>query len=123
MMRLATVTAGWGHTPPTARSPCREQSGPISLRFEWDEAKARTNSEKHGVTFEEASSVFTDPLAAIFTDRAHSDQELREIIVGHSPRGRLLVTSFTERGEAICIISARQATKRERRDHEQRPFG
>ncbi len=95
----------------------------MSLQFEWDEDKARSNARKHGVTFEEASSVLADSLAAIFTDEAHSVEESREIMVGHSAGGRLLVVSFTERGEAIRVISARQATKRERRDYEQRPLG
>ncbi len=91
-------------------------------RFEWDEVKAKANVDKHGVTFEGAASVFADPLAAIFTDESHSDEERREIIVGHSADGRLLVISFAERGEAIRIISARQATKRERGDYERRPI-
>lgn len=95
----------------------------MSLQFEWDEDKARSNARKHGVAFEEASSVFSDPLAAIFTDEAHSDEEPREILIGHSTPGRLLVVSFTERAEAIRIISARPATKLERRDYEQRPLG
>ena len=95
----------------------------MSLQFEWDEDKVRSNVGKHGVTFEEASSVFADPLAAIFADKAHSDEESREIIIGHSAAGHLLIVSFTERGEAIRVISARQATKHERRDYEQRPFG
>ena len=95
----------------------------MSLQFEWDEDKAKANAEKHGVTFEEAPSVFADPLAAIFTDEAHAGEELREIMVGHSARGRLLLVSFTEQAEAIRIIGARQATKRERRDYEQRPIG
>ena len=94
----------------------------MSLQFEWDEEKATTNEKKHGVTFQEASSVFADPLAAIFTDEVHSGDELREIMVGHSEDGRLLLISFTERGEAIRIISTGQATKRERRDYEQRPI-
>ncbi len=95
----------------------------MSLQFEWDEDKARSNARKHGVTFEEASSVFADSLTAIFTDEAHSVEEVREIMVGHSAEGRLIVVSFTERSEAIRVISARQATKRERRDYEQRPLG
>ncbi len=94
----------------------------MSLQFEWDPDKAKTNAKKHGVSFDEASSVFADPLAAIFTDEAHSGAELREIIIGHSADGRLLLVSFTERGESIRIISARQATKRERKDYEQRPI-
>ena len=95
----------------------------MDLPFEWDEYKARSNARKHGVTFEEASSVFADPLAAIFTDEAHSGEEAREIMVGHSAEGHLMVISFTERGEAIRLIGARLATQRERRDYEQRPLG
>ena len=95
----------------------------MSLPFEWDEEKARSDSQKHGVTFEEASTVFADPLAAIFTDEAHSAEEAREIIVGHSADGHLMIVSFTERDEAIRIISARSASKRERRDYERRPPG
>jgi uncharacterized DUF497 family protein len=64
-----------------------------------------------------------NPLAVIFGDEAHSDKEPREIMVGHSAEGRLLVVSFTERGQAIRIISARQATQRERKDHERHPIG
>lgn len=93
----------------------------MSPRFEWDENKAEANAGKHGVTFEEAASVFDNPLAVIFADEAHSAGEEREILVGHSAPGRLLLVSYTERGEAVRIISAREATKRERRDYEQRP--
>jgi uncharacterized DUF497 family protein len=75
------------------------------------------------VSFEEAATVFANPLAAIFPDPDHSEQEHREIIVGHSDRHRLLVVSFTERGETIRIISARKATKRERKDYEDNPMG
>ena len=92
----------------------------MSLLFEWDRDKARSNLKKHGVDFEEASSVFADPTAAIFADDAHSEDELREILVGYSARGRLLIVSFTERGQALRIISARQVTQRERSDHEHR---
>ena len=94
----------------------------MSLQFEWNEDKARSNAKKHGVPFEEASSAFADPLAAIFADEAHSDEELREIMVGHSSAGRLLVVSFSEREEVIRILSARQATNHERRDYEQNPL-
>ena len=65
--------------------------------------------KKHGVDFEEASTVFSDPLAAIFEDEVHSQEERREIIIGHSDRNRLVLVSFTQRGEAIRIISARLA--------------
>ncbi len=92
---------------------------PMSLEFEWDEDKAASNRKKHRVTFEEAATVFADPLAAIFDDEVHSEEEQREIIVGHSAENRLLLVSFTERAGAIRIISARRATKRERRDYEE----
>ena len=95
----------------------------MSLKFEWDEQKANANAGKHGVTFEEASTVFADSLAAIFTDEEHSSEELREILIGHSARGRLLLVSFTERVGSVRIISVRQASRRERREYEQRPFG
>ena len=71
------------------------------------------NRRKHGISFDEASTVFGDPLAAIFDDEAHSQGESREIIVGHSVRERLLLVSFTMRGEAIRIISARQRSSRD----------
>lgn len=89
------------------------------MNVEWDGVKAATNLQKHGVTFEEARSVFGDPLAFIFDDLNHSGEETREIIVGHSDRHRLLLVSFTERLEAVRIISARPATKQEQRDYEQ----
>lgn len=92
----------------------------MSLGFEWDQDKAASNKKKHRVTFEEAASVFADPLAAIFGDEIHSDEEQREIIVGHSEKHRLLLVCFTERDEAIRIISARRATKKERRDYEEK---
>jgi hypothetical protein len=89
------------------------------MGFEWDEAKAASNVQKHGVSFEEARSAFDDPLAAIFDDEAHSDEEMREILIGLSDRKRLLVISFTERENAIRVISAREATRRERIDYEE----
>jgi hypothetical protein len=76
----------------------------------------------HGISFEEGATVFADPPAAIFHDEVHSEQEQREIIVGHAARNRLLLVSFTERAGAIRIISARQATKKERRDYEENPY-
>jgi hypothetical protein len=85
----------------------------------WDEAKAATNIKNHGVSFEEARTVFDNPLAVIFDDDAHSDSELREIIIGHSLSNRLLLVVFTERPDTIRIISARTATAKERRDYEQ----
>lgn len=90
----------------------------MSLIFEWDPAKAASNFRKHGVSFDEASTVFADPFARIFDDPAHSDRESRELIIGHSSPNRLLVVSFTERSAAVRLISVRSATKRERRDYE-----
>lgn len=93
------------------------------MEFEWDDAKAAANEGKHGVTFPEAATAFADPLAAIFPDPDHSDDEEREILVGHSERGRLLVVSFTERSPNLRVISARVATPAERRNHEENPMG
>ena len=95
----------------------------MSLRFELDVNKATANTAKHGVSFEEAATVFRDPLAFIFDDEDHSDEELREIIIGHSDAHRLLLVCFTERDNAIRIISAREATRRERRDYEEHRIG
>ena len=92
----------------------------MPLTFEWDADKAASNIAKHGVTFDEARTVFGDPLAVIFDDEEHSLDELREIIIGHSVLRRLLLVSFTERGdEVVRIISARKANKRERKDYEE----
>jgi uncharacterized DUF497 family protein len=90
------------------------------VEFEWDPAKAIANLAKHGVTFEEALTVFMDPTARIHADPDHSEAERREIIVGHSIHQRLLLVSFAERGERVRLISARLATKRERRDYEEK---
>ncbi len=89
----------------------------MNFRFEWDAHKANTNTTKHGVSFEEAVTVFQDATAAIFDDENHSDGELREIIVEYSDRNRLLLVCFTERNNAICIINARKATRREQQDY------
>lgn len=89
------------------------------MDFEWDQQKAQANLDKHGVTFEEAQTVFADPLAVIFDDQAHSIHEPRELIIGHSQQGRLLLVSFTERPQAIRIISTRLATRKERQDYEE----
>ena len=91
----------------------------MSLEFEWDEDKAKTNLNKHGVSFEEASSVFGDPLALTIPDPLHSEEEDRFITLGESHRRRLLVVVSTDRGNKIRIISARAATRRERKDYEE----
>lgn len=87
--------------------------------FEWDRAKAAASLRKHRVSFEEAITAFQDPLAKIHADPAHSSVERREILVGHSSAGRLLLVAFTARGSRIRWISARKATRREQRAHEE----
>jgi len=92
----------------------------MSVRFEWDDVKAKANLRKHKVGFDEASTVFRDSFAKIFHDEEHSAEETREIIVGQSILSRLVVVSFTERGRnRIRIISARVATKNERKAYEE----
>ena len=90
------------------------------MEFEWDRVKAAGNVKKHEVTFDEACTVFVDPLARIFDDPDHSADESREVIVGHSILGRLLLVCFTEREvEVIRIFSARPLTRKERQDYEE----
>lgn len=92
----------------------------MAYRFEWNEDKAKSNRTKHGVSFDEASSVFDDLLAKIFDDEIQSGDEHREIIVGHSIKRRLLLVCFTERpNERIRIVSARLPTARERKAYEE----
>jgi hypothetical protein len=88
------------------------------MRFEWDGSKARSNLKKHRVSFDEAVTVFYDPLAATFEDPDHSHDESRLVTVGYSVQGRLLVVCHVERGAAIRLINARRATPRERKRHE-----
>lgn len=89
------------------------------MKFEWDENKAATNLSKHRVSFNEAKTVFDDPLYVDFYDPDHSYDEQRYIIVGQSQKGRLLIVSYTERVNAIRLISAREVTRRERETYEQ----
>lgn len=91
----------------------------MPIDFEWDRTKATENTRKHGVAFEEAVSVFQDPLSLTIPDPDHSIDEERFLILGVSSRGRLIVVSHTERDDAIRIISAREADPQERRDYEQ----
>jgi uncharacterized protein len=88
------------------------------MRFEWDSPKAAANVKKHRVSFDEAVTVFYDPLAATFADPDHSDDEGRLVAVGYSARWRLLIVCHVERGAATRLISARRATARERKRHE-----
>jgi uncharacterized protein len=89
------------------------------LQFTWDPAKAAANLGKHGVSFEDASTVFRNPLAKVLPDPTHSERELRSLIIGHSAGGRLLLVVFTEATGRIRIISAREASARERREYEE----
>ena len=89
------------------------------MQFEWSENKAASNLSKHGVSFEEAKTVFEDPLYVDFYDPDHSDDEERYLIVGQSSRGRLLIVSYTERGDSIRLISARELTRAERSAYEE----
>ncbi|MFN0044028.1 MAG: BrnT family toxin [Alphaproteobacteria bacterium] len=89
------------------------------MEFEWDTVKARKNLAKHGVSFDEAKSVFYDPLAASFPDPDHSWDETRNVIFGISSRNRFLLVSFADRIEKCRIISARTLTKSERRTFEE----
>jgi len=92
----------------------------MALTFEWDSRKARSNLEKHGVSFEEAKSVFGDPASLTIRDPEHSEFEDRFVILGYSERGKLLVVVHTERGDNIRIINARRASKRERVVYEEK---
>jgi len=91
----------------------------MGLVFEWDARKARANERKHGVSFDEASTVFGDPLGKIVDDPRHSVGEKRFVLLGHSERRQLLAVMFTDLGQAIRLISARRATRRERREYEE----
>ena len=89
------------------------------MEFEWDPDKARRNLGKHGVSFQEAATVFGGPLAVTYFDPDHSEDEDRFLTFGHSSAGRLLVVSHTDREDRTRIISARRATQKERRSYEE----
>src|SRR5262245_57582254 len=89
------------------------------MRFSWDSRKAESNLRKHGIAFDQAVTVFSDPMALIFDDMVHSENEHREIIIGFSALRRLLLVCFVKREEdTIRIVSARRATKVEIKDYE-----
>jgi uncharacterized protein len=90
----------------------------VSLKFTWDKNKAEFNIRKHGITFEEATTVFTDPLSLTIDDPLHSFDEERAVIIGQSFRDRLLVVVHTDMGDTVRIISARPAIKKERNYYE-----
>jgi hypothetical protein len=90
------------------------------MDFEWDPDKAIGNLAKHGVAFPDAATVFGDPQAITFSDPDHSEDEDRFLTFGHSIQGNLLIVSHTDRGERTRIISARRATRKERKLYEER---
>lgn len=92
------------------------------MQFEWDREKAEVNLKKHGISFEEASSVWRDYFNIELFDHEHSVQENRFLMVGESNLNRLLIISFTERENKIRIISARELTPTERREYEHGHF-
>ena len=87
--------------------------------YEWDPKKAKANLREHGVSFDEAASVFLDPLAVTFPDPDHSGEEMREITIGHSAKRGVLFLSHTQRGDRTRIIGARKATRGERKQYEE----
>ena len=94
------------------------ESGKVKMDFEWDRAKAQSNTEKHGISFLEAITVFGDPFEITISDPDHSEGEARFLSLGCSEQGRLLVVSYTEREGRIRFISAREAVPRERKRYE-----
>ena len=88
------------------------------MQFEWDTKKAAYNLAKHGISFSDAATVFGDPLAGTILDPRHSVEERRFVTIGHSANGFLIVVIHAERGDRIRIISARRATRRERKRYE-----
>lgn len=91
----------------------------MSYEFDWDPEKAEANRRKHDVSFHEASTVFADPLAMLMHDPDHSVGEERHLVLGASSTGRLLVVSHAERPPRTRLISARPATRNERKHYEQ----
>ena len=89
------------------------------MEFEWDENKAAANLSRHGVAFDEAKTVFDDPVYVDFYDPDHSYEEHRYIIIGQSQRGRLLIVSYAEREKRARLISAREVTRGEREAYEE----
>jgi len=96
----------------------RDRDETSELDFEWNPAKAAANVRKHGVTFEEALTLFGDKQHIVVPDKEHSWDETRCLAIGMSKKGRMLVICFTERKHHIRIISARTAERWERREYE-----
>jgi len=91
----------------------------MATRFTWDMQKARRNVSKHGVTFREASTVFLDALSTTFPDSSHSHGEERYVTIGVSEHGNVLVVAHADRDDSVRVISARRATRSERRFYEE----
>ncbi len=91
----------------------------MEYTFEWDAEKARRNVDKHGVSFEEAVTAFGDPLSVAIPDPDHSDAEERFLLMGMSRRSRLVVVAYTERTDRLRLITARLASRREKRNYEE----
>jgi uncharacterized DUF497 family protein len=91
-----------------------------AMRFLWDPKKAASNLNKHGISFEEAVTVFGDPLSDTFPDPDHSLAEYRFVIIGSSESGKILVVAHTDDGELVRLISAREVTHGERKSYEER---
>lgn len=91
----------------------------MAIEFEWDANKAKRNLKEHGVSFDEATTVFGDRLSITISDPDHSHSEHRFIVIGMSHRMQLLVVSYSERKDTIRIISARRATRAERKTYEE----
>lgn len=88
------------------------------MKFDFDPVKATSNLQKHGVSFEEGMTVFSDPLALTINDPVHSEREFRCLTIGMSDRYRLIVVSHTERNRQVRLISVRLATRQERKEYE-----
>ena len=91
----------------------------MGYEFEWDADKARSNERKHGVSFDEAATVFADRFSLNMPDPSHSDEEQRFLVLGRSIRARLLVVAYAERGPRTRLITARKASPTERRRYEE----
>ncbi len=96
-----------------------EYFDPDKIEVEWDSGKDSTNQRKHGISFENAASVFFDPLSLTVKDSEHSSTEIRYNVIGSTQNGELLVVTFTEREIRLRIISARLATRSEKKDYEE----
>lgn len=95
-------------------------SSTVDIDFDWDEDKATANVKKHGISFEEAKTVFGDPFSVTISDPAHSSSEYRFVDIGTSARAMVLAVTYSERGRTIRLISCRKATKAERKIYEER---